>query len=71
MIRQQPSSQFDNQQNGVYAFDLKLNVDFNSRHLSLNVPNQAPFAKKVYVPMTSYPPETNYVPFPYYIPIDN
>jgi hypothetical protein len=24
--------------NGVYAFDLKVNVDFNTGHLSLNVP---------------------------------
>ena len=36
--------------NGVYAFDLKVNVDFNSGHMSLNVPNHAPFAKKNHQP---------------------
>ena len=56
---------------GVYAFDLKVNVDFNSKHLSLGVPNQVPFSKKVYVPVSNCPPGIGYPHSPQYIPIDH
>lgn len=57
--------------NGVYAFDLKVNVDFNSRHMSLTVPNNAPFAKNNHQPTTQLPQNSvMHAPVRYqYVPI--
>ena len=70
MIRQDVSTQQPKEPNGVYAFDLKLNVDFNSGHLSLNVP-QAPFSKKISAPVNNYGQSylVQHQPVPQYIPI--
>lgn len=57
--------------NGVQSFDLKVNVDFNTGHVRLNMPHGPadPFSRKQLVPISHAMPQQQSNCIPQYIPL--